>query len=102
MNAAYATLRVCWLCRGVGAGVGRAAGLQSGAAFPPLWVIALAILASLFVWQFGVQAPRVGLISMERVPQIGLLLAFSPAVAAAICAAASLIWPIVRDRKSVV
>ena len=31
---------------------------------------------------------------MERVPQIGLLLVFSPAVAAAICATASFIWPL--------
>ena len=31
---------------------------------------------------------------MERVPQIGLLLVFSPAVAAAICATASFLWPL--------
>ena len=37
---------------------------------------------------------RIGLISMERVPQIGLLLVFSPAAAAAICATASFIWPL--------
>ena len=33
-------------------------------------------------------------------PQIGLLLVFEPAVAASICAAASLIWPLVSRRYS--
>ncbi len=45
---------------------------------PPLWALALCVSASLFVFHFGVRAPHVGLISMERVPQMGLLLAFSP------------------------
>jgi hypothetical protein len=56
---------------------------------PPLWALALCVLASLFVFHFGVRAPRVGLISMERVPQMGLLLALSPAAAATICAIGS-------------
>ena len=100
MKSRYAMLLAYSLCLAAGAGVWLGAELYPGAAFPPLWVIALAILASLFVWQFGLQAPRIGLISMERVPQIGLLLVFSPAVAAAICAVASLIWPIVSRRYS--
>ena len=61
-----------------------------GVDFPAGWVILLCIGACLFVWQFGLRAPRLGLISMERLPQIGLLLVFDPAVAASICAAASL------------
>ena len=60
----------------------------------------LCIGACLFVWQFGLRAPRLGLISMERLPQIGLLLVFEPAVAASICAAASLTWPLVSRRYS--
>jgi diguanylate cyclase (GGDEF)-like protein len=63
--------------------------------FPPIWVALLCIAACLFVWQFGVPAPRVGLTSMERLPQIGLLLVFSPPVAAAICGGASVIWPLI-------
>ena len=68
--------------------------------FPPAWVIALCIGACLFVWQFGMRAPRVGLISMERMPQIGLLLVMSPAVAAVICASASFLWPLLNRRYS--
>ena len=71
-----------------------------GVAFPAWWVILLCIGACLFVWQFGLSAPRLGLISMERLPQIGLLLVFEPAVAASICAAASLTWPLVSRRYS--
>ena len=37
---------------------------------------------------------------MERVPQIGMLLVFSPPVAAAICATASFIWPLVSRTYS--
>jgi diguanylate cyclase (GGDEF)-like protein len=71
-----------------------------GIRFPPWWVVLLCIGACLFVWQFGLRAPRLGLISMERLPQIGLLLVFDPAVAASICAAASLTWPLVNRRYS--
>src|SRR6188768_2869787 len=71
-----------------------------GVDFPAWWVILLCIGACLFVWQFGLRAPRLGLISMERLPQIGLLLVFEPAVAASICAAASLTWPLVSRRYS--
>ncbi len=65
---------------------------------PPLWALALCVLASLFVFHFGVRAPRVGLISMERVPQMGLLLTLSPAAAATICAIGSLLWPLLSRR----
>jgi diguanylate cyclase (GGDEF)-like protein len=70
--------------------------LAAVAEFPPVWVIALCISICLFVWQFGLRAPRVGLMSMERLPQIGLLLILPPPVAAAICAAASLLWPLLN------
>ena len=71
-----------------------------GVDFPAWWVVLLGIGACLFVWQFGLRAPRLGLISMERLPQIGMLLVFEPAVAASICAAASLTWPLVSRRYS--
>jgi diguanylate cyclase (GGDEF)-like protein len=75
------------------AGAWLAVELMATAAFPPAWLVAIAVVACLFVFQFGLHM-RIGLISMERVPQIGLLLVFSPAVAAAICATASFIWPL--------
>lgn len=68
--------------------------------FPSVWVIALCIVANLFVWQFGVKAPRIGLISMERIPQIGLLLILDAPVAASICALASFIWPLINREYS--
>ncbi|MGH8251954.1 MAG: sensor domain-containing diguanylate cyclase [Steroidobacteraceae bacterium] len=70
--------------------------LAGAPAFPALWVAGLCILFNLFVWHFGIPAPWVGLTSMERLPQIGLLLVLSPPVAAAICAAASLLWPLLN------
>jgi len=70
--------------------------LTRAADFPALWVAALWVVACLFVWWFGLTAPRVVLTSMERLPQIGALLIFEPAVAAAICGFASFIWPFVN------
>jgi len=75
-----------WLTRGLG----------PASDFPAIWIVVLCVAACLFVWQFGVPAPRVGLTSMERLPQIGLLLVLSPPVAAAICAIASLLWPLLN------
>jgi diguanylate cyclase (GGDEF)-like protein len=74
--------------------------LPGGGVFPPWWVALLGIGANLFVWRFGLRAPRLGLISMERLPQIGMLLVFEPAVAATICGLASLIWPLISKRYS--
>lgn len=67
---------------------------------PAWWVVLLGIASCLFVWQFGLRAPRLGLISMERLPQIGLLLVLEPVAAASICGTASLIWPLVSRRYS--
>lgn len=73
-------------------------GLAAASAFPPAWVALLAVAACLVVWQLGIPAPRVGLASMERLPQIGLLLVLEPPVAAALCATASFLWPLVNRR----
>src|SRR5262245_25922308 len=70
------------------------------ASFPPWWIVGLLVACCLLVWQFGVPVPRVGLSSMERVPQIGMLLVLDPPVAAAICALASLLWPLISRRYS--
>jgi diguanylate cyclase (GGDEF)-like protein len=74
--------------------------LPGHAVFPRWWVALLGIGACLFVWQFGLRAPRLGLISMERLPQVGMLLVFEPAVAATICGCASLAWPLISKRYS--
>ena len=74
--------------------------LSGGDAFPPVWVVLLLIGICRCVWQFGIPVPRVGLSSMERVPQVGMLLVLSPPVAAAICATASLAWPLLSRRYS--
>lgn len=75
-------------------------GLAAVERFPPLSFTLLGIVACLFVWQFGLPAPRVGLTSMERLPQVGLLLILEPPVAAAICAIASFLWPFVSRSYS--
>jgi diguanylate cyclase (GGDEF)-like protein len=93
MASRYRALAAYSALLAVGAGAWLAAELSAMSSFPPAWVAALAVVACLFVFQFGLST-RIGLISMERVPQIGLLLVFSPAVAAAICATASFIWPL--------
>lgn len=62
--------------------------------FPPAWVALLAIGFNLFVFQFGIPSPSVGLTSLERLPQVGLLLVLPVPVAAALCATASCLWPL--------
>ncbi len=71
-----------------------APGLAEAIDFPPVWVAAACVAFNLFVFQFGIPSPWVGLTSMERLPQVGLLLVLSPPVAAAICATASFLWPL--------
>jgi diguanylate cyclase (GGDEF)-like protein len=93
MASRYRALAAYSALLAAGAGAWLVFELTATPAFPPVWIVALAVVACLFVFQFGLSM-RIGLISMERVPQIGLLLVFSPAVAAAICATASFIWPL--------
>ena len=100
MRSRYGALAVYSLLLACLAAAALLLALLRGAEFPAWWVMLLGIGACLFVWQFGLRAPRLGLISMERLPQVGLLLVFEPAVAASICAAASLIWPLVSRRYS--
>src|SRR5262245_9785634 len=92
--AAYTALLACIAAAAI------TSALLRGATFPAWWVVLLGIGASLFVWQFGLRAPRLGLISMERLLHVGLLLVFEPEVAASICAAASLTWPLVSRSYS--
>lgn len=96
MLSRYRSLALYSLALAGFTGVLLARALAVAPSFPPFWVVALCIAASLFVWQFGLQAPKIGLISMERLVQIGLLLVLGTPVAAAICACASLLWPLVN------
>jgi diguanylate cyclase (GGDEF)-like protein len=100
MRSRYGTLAAYTLLLACMAGGALAFALVRGADFPPWWFVLLGIGASLFVWQFGLRAPRLGLISMERLLHVGLLLVFEPEVAASICAAASLTWPLVSRSYS--
>jgi diguanylate cyclase (GGDEF)-like protein len=100
MRSRYGALAVYSLLLATVAGLALSMTWLRGATPPPWWVVLLGIGACLFVWQFGLRAPRLGLISMERLPHIGLLLIFEPVVAASICAAASLTWPLVSRRYS--
>jgi len=93
MASRYRALAAYSAVLAAGAGACLVAELSRTSAAPPAWAVALAVVACLFVFQFGLRT-RIGLISMERVPQIGLLLVFDAAVAAAICATASFIWPL--------
>jgi diguanylate cyclase (GGDEF)-like protein len=93
MASRYASLGLYALVVAIAAAIWLSRDLTAVAQFPPIWVAALCVGACLFVWWFGLTAPRVVLTSMERLPQIGALLIFDPAVAAGLCALASLIWP---------
>jgi diguanylate cyclase (GGDEF)-like protein len=100
MTSRYGSLTAYSWTLATATGLWLAVELSRVTAFPPLWSVALCIAACLFVFQLGVPGPRVGLISMERVPQIGLLLVLEPTLAAAICAFASLLWPFINRRYS--
>jgi diguanylate cyclase (GGDEF)-like protein len=90
----YRPLAAYSLLLAAATGIWLAAALAGATDFPPLWVAALCVAFNLFVFQFGIPSPWVGLTSMERLPQVGLLLVLSPPVAAAICATASFLWPL--------
>jgi diguanylate cyclase (GGDEF)-like protein len=96
MASRYASLGLYAVLVAAAAGAWLTFDLMRTADFPPIWVAALFVAACLFVWRFGLTAPRVVLTSMERLPQIGALLIFDPAVAAATCGFASLVWPLVN------
>lgn len=99
MGSRYRALAVYSVLLAASAAAWLAHGLAASHQFPQAWIVATCVVACLFVFQFGLHT-RIGLISMERVPHIGLLLVFSPPVAAAICAAASFIWPLVNRTYS--
>jgi diguanylate cyclase (GGDEF)-like protein len=105
MTSRYGSLTLYSVLVAAAAGTWLAVDLQAAAPlfsppWPPIWAGALCVGACLFVWHFGLTAPRVVLTSMERLPQIGALLIFPPAVAAIFCALASFLWPFVNRSYS--
>jgi len=69
--------------------------LPAAPAWPSAWLYAACVAFQLFVWHFGLGVPYIGLMSMERVPQVAVLLTFEPVVAAIVNASSSLLWPFV-------
>jgi diguanylate cyclase (GGDEF)-like protein len=80
------------------AGVGTAlhALLPADPVWPPAWFYAACVAFQLFVWHFGLGVPYIGLMSMERVPQVAVLLTLEPALAAIVNASSSLLWPFIN------
>jgi len=96
----YRPLAIYSLLLAAATGAWLAWDLPQTAGFPALWIVALCIGFNLFVFHYGVPAPWVGLTSMERLPQVGLLLVLPPPVAAVICALASALWPFLNRSYS--
>ena len=67
---------------------------------PGPFVAVFCVGAGLFVFHLGMPVPAIGLVSLERVTQVGMLLVFEPGTAAALNAIASLIWPFTNRRYS--
>lgn len=100
MASRYRALAVYSLLLALIAGGWLIVALTGAEDFPSPWTAAIAIGLLLLIWQFGVPVPRIGLASMERVPQIALLLMFSAPVAAALCGAAAFLWPLISRSYS--
>lgn len=58
----------------------------------PIITVAL-VAAFLLIWHFSLPAPTVGIISLERLPQIATLLVVGPVESGLINAIAAIIWP---------
>lgn len=56
-------------------------------------VTAALVAAYLLIWHFSLPAPTVGIISLERLPQIATLLVVGPVESGLINAIAAIIWP---------
>lgn len=100
MASRYRILAVYSILLAVLAGTWLGFELVAVRGFPPPWTAVLAIGVCLLVWQFGVPVPRVGLTSMERMPQVAMMLVFSVPVAAALCGAAAFLWPLLSRSYS--
>ena len=68
------------------------------AGWPGAGVVLGFALFQLLVWAYGYPVPSMGIISMERVPQIAALLLFPVEVAAVVNALPALAWPFLSHR----
>ncbi len=68
------------------------------AQWPSPWLVLGFVLFQLLVWNYGFPVPSMGMISMERVPQITAILLFPVEVAATINALPALLWPFLNQR----
>ncbi|MGD9596868.1 MAG: GGDEF domain-containing protein [Steroidobacteraceae bacterium] len=100
MASRYRALAVYSLLLAIVAGAWLGFGFAAEHGFPSPWVAVAAIGALLLIWKFGVPVPRIGLSSMERVPQVALILVTSAPVAAALCGAAAFLWPLLSRSYS--
>lgn len=66
--------------------------------WPPLWAWALFPVLQLLVWQRGFPLPGIGMMSMERIPQVAALCLFAPLEAAALNAAPAVLFPFINRR----
>jgi diguanylate cyclase (GGDEF)-like protein len=98
MAARYRRQAAYVLLAGVLAGAALIWALLGDVAFPGSATTLFCVAAYLFVWHLGLPAPAVGLVSLERVPQVGTLLVFEPATAAVLNAIAALVWPFTNRR----
>lgn len=100
MASRYLSLTLYSLAIAVVAGLWLFSDMRQAGDFPAPWVALAWVVVMLAIWRFGIPVPRVGLTSMERVPQVGLLLVFSPPVAASLCGAAAFLWPLLSRSYS--
>ncbi|MGH8108291.1 MAG: diguanylate cyclase domain-containing protein [Arenimonas sp.] len=71
---------------------------RSDAAWPPIEVAIGLIALQLLVWQYGFPAPVMGVISMERMPQIAAICLFPYQQAALLMTIPALLWPFINRR----
>ncbi len=77
--------------------VGTVAGWPA-APWPPVEAMLGLVALQLLVWQYGFPAPSLGVLSMERMPQVAALCLFSAPQAALLMAVPALLWPFFNRR----
>jgi diguanylate cyclase (GGDEF)-like protein len=66
--------------------------------WPPAEVVLCLAALQLLVWQYGFPAPALGVLSMERMPQVAALCLFPYPQAALMMAVPALLWPFINRR----
>ena len=68
------------------------------APWPPIEAMIGIVALQLLVWQYGFPAPSLGILSMERMPQVAALCLFPVQQAALLMAVPALLWPFLNRR----